>query len=93
MADVVRPTDVHQRLPSFTSRNSILTLMVRQFRLAAHNDPFGFGTLTAFCRLRADIGHWCSHGSQENRYRHARDVTQALCRRPIAFHNRCSLRM
>jgi len=61
MADVVRPADAHQGFPGFPPRNGFLALVVRQFRLAAHDYPASFGALPAFrvgtvahsCRRRA----------------------------------------
>ena len=44
VADGIGPADVHQRLTGFPSHNGFLPLVVRQFRLAAHEHPSRFGT-------------------------------------------------
>jgi hypothetical protein len=54
VGDVEQPSDVHQRLPGFASRNGFLALVVRQFRLAAHYYPTSFGALSAFAAATAD---------------------------------------
>ena len=48
MAEVVDANDVHGRLASITPYEDFLTLVVSQFRLAAHNNPSGFGAFPAF---------------------------------------------
>jgi acyl-CoA synthetase (AMP-forming)/AMP-acid ligase II len=52
--DIVGPAYFHQGLSGFPSRNGLLALVVRQFRLAAHEHPSRFGTLPAFAGATAD---------------------------------------
>jgi hypothetical protein len=52
--DVVGPAYFHQGVSGFPSRNGFLALVVRQFRLAAHNHPASFGALPAFASATAD---------------------------------------
>jgi hypothetical protein len=54
MADIVGPSDVDQGLAGFPPRYGVLALVVRQFRLAAHDYTLGFGALTALAGTAAD---------------------------------------
>ena len=54
MADVVAAADVDQGLAGFPSRNGLLALVVRQFRLSAHHHLLCFGALPAFAGATPD---------------------------------------
>ena len=54
MGNVVALCDLYQSLAGISARNRFPTLMARQFRLAAHHHPLGFGELPAFACTAAD---------------------------------------
>src|SRR5262249_21703006 len=54
VGDVVRPGDVDQGLTRVTSPKSLLALMGRQLRLAAHHYPSRYCTLPALAGTAAD---------------------------------------